>query len=292
MDYVDGPNLRQLPNLTDDQEAVLRILLLVAETIQHAHGRNVVHRDIKPENILLTYQQDGGPTWLPYLTDFDLAWFSTATKLTKEGMGNIYYAAPEQLASPLSRAAHEVTVDVYSFGQLGYFAITGSDPAPLGRADNLRSLRGRLERWPVGQAAALFLEWYQRCVADEPVERYQNFQALVDDLSRVELGLRETDPTSPLARADFMSELAFSLSGFIDAPQVEEPVVPSLSGRTRIELRVGREHERGPKQLYDLDVRLSVERIAIEGVTNLDISRSAPRSPLTCDDDGESPHPW
>src|SRR4029450_10018738 len=26
--------------------------------------------------------------------------------------------------------------------------------------------------------------------------------------------------------------------------------------------------------------------------TSLDISRSAPRSPLTCDDDGESPHPW
>jgi serine/threonine protein kinase len=246
----------------------VRILLLVAETIHHAHGRNVVHRDIKPENILLTYDQSN-ETWLPYLTDFDLAWFSTATKLTKEGMGNVYYAAPEQLASPHSRAAHEVTVDVFSFGQLGFFVLTGSDPAPLGRADNSRALSSRLEQWPVGQAANQYLAWYERCTADQPAERYQDFQILIDELSKIELSLRETAPTSRLSRSDFLGEIAFALSGFTGVvPNTIEPAFPSLSGRAQIVLRTAGERESGDDLLLDLDVRLSLERITIEGVYN------------------------
>ncbi len=53
MEFVDGPNLRDFAPSYMDADENITLLLLVAETIRHAHGRGVIHRDIKPENILL-----------------------------------------------------------------------------------------------------------------------------------------------------------------------------------------------------------------------------------------------
>src|SRR5581483_1437923 len=53
MEYVDGPNLRQV--LRDGQlapEQALRVVPQVCDALQYAHEEGIVHRDIKPENIL------------------------------------------------------------------------------------------------------------------------------------------------------------------------------------------------------------------------------------------------
>ena len=81
MDFIDGPNLRDFAGTVSDAGDILELLIKIAETLQHAHGRNVIHRDVKPENIVLQYDINS-QTWIPYLTDFDLAWFSSATQLT------------------------------------------------------------------------------------------------------------------------------------------------------------------------------------------------------------------
>ena len=82
MDFVDGPNLRDFVGTVSEPADTLQILIKIAETLQHAHGRNVIHRDVKPENIVLTFDSESN-IWVPYLTDFDLAWFSAATQLTR-----------------------------------------------------------------------------------------------------------------------------------------------------------------------------------------------------------------
>jgi serine/threonine protein kinase len=132
MDYVDGSNLRDLAPTNEEPEKVVQLLLAVAQAIRFAHISGVLHRDIKPENIVVTWDAKTG-AWFPYLTDFDLAWFSTATQVTKEGFGAQFYSAPEQFARPNSAISHKETVDIYSFGQLLFFSIVGSDPQPLVR---------------------------------------------------------------------------------------------------------------------------------------------------------------
>ena len=82
MDFVDGPNLRSFTGTVDDPRALVLILLAIGETLKHAHQRSVVHRDVKPENILMAYNAG---QWRPFLTDFDLAWYSTATQVTRMG---------------------------------------------------------------------------------------------------------------------------------------------------------------------------------------------------------------
>jgi hypothetical protein len=93
MDFVEGANLRELITEFQEPGEILQMLTIVADTLRHAHTRGVVHRDVKPENIILEYAPESS-CWLPYLTDFDLAWFSSASQMTKEAMGTIYYSAP------------------------------------------------------------------------------------------------------------------------------------------------------------------------------------------------------
>lgn len=189
MDYVPGPNLRDLAAGILDVGSTLWLLDVVASTLEHAHSRGVIHRDVKPENIILTYDEVTD-RWLPHLTDFDLAWFSTATQVTKTGIGGaMYYAAPEQIDRPNSSAAHHLAVDIYSFGQLMYFALSRSDPTVVAREDAplLRQLGG----WPDASAAQQFLELYRSCTRLRPEERPESFARIrhqLRDLGRHFLG--------------------------------------------------------------------------------------------------------
>ncbi|WP_078913632.1 MULTISPECIES: protein kinase domain-containing protein [unclassified Streptomyces] len=265
MEYVDGPNFRDLPNIIEDPVEILRFLLLTAETIAHAHSRPVIHRDIKPENILAVYRADDN-TWVPYLTDFDLAWFDQATQVTKQAWGNISYSAPEQMANPRSAAAHNAQVDIYAFAQLAFYAVTGSDPVPLGRADNARLLHEKLNSWPVGAAAQKFVDWYARCSQSDPRDRYQNFRSAMDQLTDVEALIRRASSNIVTPRAA-LNEIAFALSGFGAAGEVDASggAFHSTSGRTAITLTASNVQSNANGERFDLEVRLSLDQITIEG---------------------------
>ena len=234
MDYIDGPNLRDFGHTVDQPAEILALLIVIAETLQHAHGRNVIHRDVKPENVLVTYDEKQS-RWDPYLTDFDLAWYSTATQVTREAFGAIFYAAPEQLAKPGSAEAHAKTTDIFAFGQVAYFLATGSDPVPLGAADNVRALSNRLGSWGNLEAAERFRALYESCTKLSPGDRPQDFRTISEDLFRIHRSLTERTPDQSVTTDRFVPELAFALAG-LARQSVDVNVVTSRSGRTNIEL--------------------------------------------------------
>ncbi len=126
MEFVDGKSLAAiLQNVTrlDEAEAT-RIMVQIADGLQHAHNLGFVHRDIKPANILISH--DGQAK----LTDFglikDLEGDENLTR-TWTTLGTICFVAPEQFedakrVTPLS--------DIYGLGATLYQMVTGSLPFP------------------------------------------------------------------------------------------------------------------------------------------------------------------
>ena len=262
MDYIGGPNLRDLGPVIDQPADVIGLLLVIAETLQHAHGRNVIHRDVKPENVLVTFDVERSQ-WEPYLTDFDLAWYSTATQVTKDAFGAVFYAAPEQLAKPNSADAHAKTTDIFAFAQVAFFLVTGSDPVPLDAADNVRALSQRLGTWNNFEAAELFCELYEYCTQRNPSDRIQDFRTVSEALYRIHRGLTDRMPEQPVPVERFIPELAFALAGL--AQQQNDPhVVTSRSGRTNIEL----EDPETNGKVAKMQIVLVHDHLQVAGATN------------------------
>jgi serine/threonine protein kinase/uncharacterized membrane protein len=154
MEYVDGPNLRQLEHAgkLSPREA-LQIVPQICDALQFAHDEGIVHRDIKPENILL--DKKGRVK----IADFGIAKIMgagtggacgpqpaagaqgtvgahpsmggrAADELTGEGkiIGTPHYMAPEQAEEPQS-VDHRA--DIFSLGVVFYEMLTGE--LPLGK---------------------------------------------------------------------------------------------------------------------------------------------------------------
>lgn len=188
MDLIDGSSLREL-GAARDPNSLLEFLDDIAAALEHAHSLKVVHRDLKPENVVAFYHNE---RYVPVLTDFDLAWFPTATQLTVAGIGQAFYAAPEQIQRPGSTAARNKLVDIYSFGQLAYFAATGSDPIPLSQS-NATSLEQTLrDEWPP-IAANTFIAMYERLTSPDPDKRYQDITAARQAIRSIKRSLTVTN---------------------------------------------------------------------------------------------------
>ena len=213
MDYVPGANLREWNGATGDLRELMGLLFTIADTLRHAHGRGVIHRDVKPENIVMAFNEG---RWVPHLTDFDLAWYSTASLSTKDALGTIYYASPEQLAKPGSASTHSARVDFYSFGMVLYFVLTGSDPVPMGMADNTKALAERLRQWGSRDAAVRILELYKSCSEIDPEKRPHSMDAICGQLTAISGLLRSGSRRAVLSLSDFVSELRYGISGSLD----------------------------------------------------------------------------
>jgi len=231
MDLIDGINLREQGPPAEDPSEVIVLLLAVADALRHAHGHDVIHRDIKPENIIMKYSAEKG-RYEPFVTDFDLAWFSTATQLTNQAIGAMSYAAPEQLTPRLAETARRPAVDVYSFGQLAYFCVVDAHPVPLDYAGNQNRLVGALRSWGDPTAARAFLDFYKKCNQPDPETRVQTIQECRDALIAVGESLQSVAHDTPLSVEQLLDSIAYGLSGSTSR------TIESPSGRTELHLSV------------------------------------------------------
>lgn len=212
MNFVEGANFRDWNGTLDDPIEILEILLKVADTLRHAHSREVVHRDVKPENIIMSWDA-AAEKWEPFLTDFDLAWFSTASIQTQEAIGTVFYAAPEQLAKPGTAGARARVVDMFSFGQVCFFALTRSNPTPLGLADNSRALADRIKDWPSAFPVQLMTELYEACTSTVPSARPKSMEVVVESIYSIIAALREGGRDRQLTWPEFVNEVRFAVAG-------------------------------------------------------------------------------
>jgi serine/threonine protein kinase len=109
-------------------DSVLQSARQIADALKAAHAKNIIHRDVKPANILFT--GIGPEIWL---TDFGICLIREESRITEppEAVGPRAFMAPELEGG----GQLEVTpaADIYSFGKLIYFMITGGRILPRER---------------------------------------------------------------------------------------------------------------------------------------------------------------
>ena len=106
-----------------DREAARRLLVELADALDHAHRQGVIHRDVKPENVLI--DDNSGRAML---TDFGIAKAAgPAPGLTTTGVlvGTPAYMSPEQAAG---KSDLDGRSDIYSLGVMGYAMLAGRLP--------------------------------------------------------------------------------------------------------------------------------------------------------------------
>ena len=163
-------------------QAVARLGVQAAESLEYAHALGIVHRDVKPANLLLDAR---GTLWL---TDFGLARLHADAGLTMTGdvLGTLRYMSPEQALG--RRVLVDQRADIYSLGVTLYELLT-LRPAFDGR-DRQELLRQIAFEEPppprrVDPALPRELETIVlKAMAKEPADRYATAHDLADDLRR------------------------------------------------------------------------------------------------------------
>jgi len=178
MEYVDGRDVRQL--LDERGPLPVTTAAHIAERVAHAldqaHGHGIVHRDVKPANVLVS--DDGRVK----VTDFGIAKAASGDDLTTTGtvLGTARYLAPEQVRGDPTDAR----VDVYATGLLLYEMLVGRLPftGDTDMAIALARLTVPPEPLPssVPRGVAAIVE---RCLADDPADRYPTAAALATALA-------------------------------------------------------------------------------------------------------------
>ena len=172
MEFVDGPNLRQVEQAgkLTPREALV-IIPQICTALQFAHDEGIVHRDIKPENVLL-YKKGRVK-----ISDFGLAKILGQEpqdfRLTgaRDVMGTPHYMAPEQVEKP-QEVDHRA--DIYSLGVVFYEMLTGE--LPLGK---FQPPSAKV------QVDVRLDEVVLRSLAKEPERRYQHVSEVKTDVETI-----------------------------------------------------------------------------------------------------------
>jgi serine/threonine-protein kinase len=232
MEFVEGENIKDLLDkgkIYDEAEAV-RIILAVAEALNHAHERGLIHRDIKPENVILT--KEGNVK----LADLGLARLTADEKwaAAEAGMaiGTPYYISPEQV-----RGATDVDIrsDIYSLGATFYHMVTGR--VPFGGDDPTEVMKKHVDKnatFPPPDHLNTRLssglgEVVETMMARNRDNRYRTPDDLIIDLKcllrgeRPMLAEQKSENLSALAEGDFAEdeEYAGPVSNVSDAEREE-----------------------------------------------------------------------
>ncbi len=192
MEFLHGQTVRTAiqKGETGDFHGKLRIALQAARALEYLHSQKIIHRDVKPGNMHIS------SSGVVKLMDFGIA-KAEGLNMTRPGfvLGTPYYMAPEQIRGEKLTAQ----VDVYAYGVFLFELMTGVRPISGDTVERIFYVILNepidLEALAALHALAAVCDLVARCVAKDPAERPQGFEAICATLDAM-LPL----PSSPAAR--------------------------------------------------------------------------------------------
>ena len=181
MQFIDGNDLNVIVTSQGAQPAirVQRWMLEVASGMAATEKVRIVHRDLKPSNVVIDKDDKA------HITDFGIAYSPSFASLTQRGdlLGTPLYIAPEQVEDV---GKVDARADIYSFGATFYHVLTGQPPFRSASLWDLL-LKHKIEPLvpPISLTPAipqLLNDCIERCMAKQPIDRYQSFEGIVSQL--------------------------------------------------------------------------------------------------------------
>jgi serine/threonine protein kinase/predicted ATPase len=130
MEFVEGETLERLIKRSGRVEVklALEITTQVAAGLAAVHKQKIVHRDIKPSNVMVSLEEEGGPT----VKIIDLGLAKAINEPLSEAAISIpgVFAGTPEFASPEQFAGIPVDIrsDIYSLGVTLWEMVTGQAP--------------------------------------------------------------------------------------------------------------------------------------------------------------------
>lgn len=175
MEYIQGVTLQEAIGKCgyagEEQARIWAGQLLDIICYLHTRKPPVIYRDLKPQNILVC--PDGNLR----LIDFGAAYRRSFGE-REEGMAvTPGYGAPEQFGKNGQCPFADERSDIYAFGKVLYYMVTGADPA----RPPYTSLPVRDYQPLVGDRLENVI---RRCIMEEPSKRYQIAEEIRRDLEK------------------------------------------------------------------------------------------------------------
>ena len=174
LDYIDGTSLNTFleQSITIAEERLLSWAKDLCNVLNYLHNQenSIIFRDMKPGNIMLT--REGKIK----LIDFGIArQYKEESTVDTVVIGTRGYAAPEQYGNKQTDAR----TDIYSLGVTLYHLATGKGPndPPY----ELRPIREINHKLSEGLEHII-----NKCTKQDPNQRYQKVEELLEDLNNVE----------------------------------------------------------------------------------------------------------
>ncbi|MBQ7774743.1 MAG: serine/threonine protein kinase [Lachnospiraceae bacterium] len=172
MEYIEGSNLQEL---LDRGKAfgLGEICYIMNELLQglhylHMQKPEMVYRDLKPANIIIDKRGK------LHLIDFGAACYGGVRDELVCRAGTYGYAAPEQFWQGIKP---DKACDIYAAGKLLAYLLSGKNPAEP--PYDIEQFCKGIKTVPVP-----FLEIIERCLAVEPLARYEDCECLRRDIHR------------------------------------------------------------------------------------------------------------
>jgi serine/threonine-protein kinase len=238
MEYIDGPNLREIIRRASGLGLAMpialcaRIIAAACEGLAFAHNfwdlttgqeLNIVHRDISPDNILLSRQGS------VKVVDFGIAKAAGVSPHTQTGVlkGKLSYMPPEYLRNETL----DGRVDVYSLGVVFYELLTGQRPFTAKSEAGMVQAILYEQPIPVLQWRPELPQAVQRILAKalskERESRYLDCIALQEDLEEFIVSTGKPVGASQLAQLVAMMMAGVEVPGLVS----QANGAPRISGR-------------------------------------------------------------
>ena len=174
MEYIEGISLhnyiKRAGMISEKQARKWAEQLL--SILQYLHTRKppVIYQDLKPDNIIVC------PNGNLRMVDFGAAYYRNYSgNRERRDAFSVGYAAPEQMKREGYTAYADERSDIYAFGKIMYYILTGADPAyppytELPIASYASAVSGQMEKV------------LRKCMEEDPAKRYQVVEDIWRDL--------------------------------------------------------------------------------------------------------------
>ena len=174
MEYIEGISLHNYikrSGMVSEKQAGKWAEQLLS-ILQYLHTRKppVIYQDLKPDNIIVC------PNGNLRMVDFGAAYYRnySGNRECRDAF-SVGYAAPEQMKREGYTAYADERSDIYAFGKIMYYMLTGTDPAyppytELPIASYASAVSGQMEKVLC------------KCMEEDPAKRYQVVEDIWRDL--------------------------------------------------------------------------------------------------------------